>query len=384
MQFASRRLDDPASVKVVAALRAVGAGRSTVQLPTMSASFRDELRAQLVAVAPRLVAEGVQPGTETAPRKQAEPAARRSASAAPARRPIRTRPMTVLVAGAAVVILGLGGATWLAPHSLPGDPLYGLKRTAESVDVSLSGSDLDKGHTLLLDASTRVDEATKLVTRPQSMALGTGTSAAGGLSDATVKLVVDTLRTADTDTHKGVTLVGDDAIHRGAADGLILVVQWANGQRDAIDSLVSAIPAGSAARSQAETSAAEIRLGLTRAEQLKQDYTDKTCRRSRDDFGPTACLTSAPTPSTPGRPSSAPTSGPTGSNPGGGATTGPAGPSTTAGATTPGTATKSTPTSTGSASRTPNAPASASPILSVGSCGVSVIGISLGSCTPTR
>ncbi|MHA3701502.1 hypothetical protein ACXR2U_04915, partial [Jatrophihabitans sp. YIM 134969] len=88
MMFPARRLDGPVERKVVAALEAVGAGRSTVRLPAMSDSFRDELRAQLVAVTPRLVAEGVRPGTETAPRATASTAGTRTASRA-ADRPSR-------------------------------------------------------------------------------------------------------------------------------------------------------------------------------------------------------------------------------------------------------------------------------------------------------
>ncbi|MHA3705251.1 DUF5667 domain-containing protein, partial [Jatrophihabitans sp. YIM 134969] len=292
----------------------------------------------------------------------------------------RTRPMTVLVAGAAVVVVGLGGATWLARGALPGDALYGLKRTAEGVDVSLSGSDLDKGHALLVGAQTRVQEVRDLVGRPQSMALGARTSAAGGLSDSTVKLVVKTLETADTDTQKGVTLIGDDAIKRNVSDGLTLVVGWAQGQRARIDSLVGAIPAQGAAHDRAVASATNIRAALTRAEQLQKDYTNKTCRRDRDQFGPTPCLAAA-APATPVTPSTAP-SGRTTSAPATGGGTPDVGPSSSAPTSAAPTANSGgTPTtSTSRPGRTRAGSSSPTPLLSVGTCGAVVAGISLGPC----
>lgn len=385
----TRRLDQPGDLRIIAALEAVGAGRSTVQLPTMSASFRDELRTQLVAVAPRLVAEGVRPGTETAARPAAS--TRRSASTAktPAPTRARTRPMTVLVAGAAVVVLGLGGATWLARGALPGDALYGLKRTAEGVDVSLSGSQYDKGKTLLLGATRRVQEVSALVNRPQAMALGTGSTASGGLSESTVKLIVSTLDTADTDTQKGVTLIGEDYVSTGSTAGLTLVNGWAGGadgtggQIALIGSLITAVPAEGDAHDRAEASLTNIQKAWKRSVALlAQVGTTCTSRPPADEFGPVPCAapTSAPTTSTPA--SKAPSSGATTSNPGGGATT----------ASTSGSApTTSQPTSSASApstsGRTTPAAKATTPAVAVGTCGVQiglpVATVSLGTCTPT-
>lgn len=383
MPFGTRSLDDPRSRQVVAALEAVGDSRSSVVLPAMSDRFRADLRAQLVAVTPRLVEEGVRPGTETA----ARPA--RTARTAPVVRPAaRTRPMTVLLAGAAVVVLGMGGATWLARGALPGDALYGLKRTAESVDVSLSGSDLDKGHAQLVDAQKRVEEVDALLGRTGALALsgaptGGGYAAAGGISDATATLIVSTLQAADTDTHTGVTTIGDDAVSRGDAAGLDLVVAWAGGQRDRIDALVARIPAGPA-HDQAETSATEIRAGLQRATDLLTDYTDTTCRRDRDAFGPTTCLPPVPTaapPVTTDPPATTPPS--TGGGGGGG------------GAPAPTPTATSTPTPAASGLQPGALPTGSSasatsvaPPVTVDSCGVQislpVAGVSLGTCAPTR
>lgn len=387
----TRRLDQPGDLRVIAALEAVGAGRSTVQLPTMSASFRDELRTQLVAVAPRLVAEGVRPGTETAARPAAS--TRGSASTAKKAAPTRarTRPMTVLVAGAAVVVLGLGGATWLARGALPGDALYGLKRTAEGVDVSLSGSQYDKGKTLLLGATRRVQEVSALVNRPQSMALGTGSTASGGFSAGTVKLIVSTLDAADTDTQKGVTLIGEDYVATGSTAGLTLVNGWAGGsdgqggQIALIGALVTAIPAKGEAHDRADDSLTNIKEAWKRSVALlAQAEAGTTCttRPTPDRFGPQPCAAPTTTPTTSTPATSAPSTGATTSNPGGGATTAP-----TSGS-APTTAAPTTSASAPAASSQPTSAASSTaPAVSVGTCGVGVnlpvATVSLGTCTPT-
>lgn len=67
-----------------------------------------------------------------------------------------------MAVGAIVVstFVGVG----LASHSaLPGDPLYPIKRTLESVQVATAGSPADKGGQLLSQASTRLSEVQNLV-----------------------------------------------------------------------------------------------------------------------------------------------------------------------------------------------------------------------------
>ena len=68
--------------------------------------------------------------------------------------------------------------------ALPGDALYGLKRTAESVDVSLSGSDLDKGHAQLVDAQKRVEEIDALLAEKEQPSLPDTGSLRGDLLGA--------------------------------------------------------------------------------------------------------------------------------------------------------------------------------------------------------
>jgi hypothetical protein len=68
------------------------------------------------------------------------------------------------VAVAAFVIVGGGaGVAAAAEGSLPGDALYPVKRGIESAQVSLNSSDAGKGHDLISQAGTRLDEIDSLM-----------------------------------------------------------------------------------------------------------------------------------------------------------------------------------------------------------------------------
>jgi hypothetical protein len=80
--------------------------------------------------------------------------------------------------GVAVGVLsgGLGGVAWAASSALPGDPLYGVKRSLENMRVSVSGSDLERGEQYLGQAKTRLEEVHKLLGRHDSNVDGSDTS----------------------------------------------------------------------------------------------------------------------------------------------------------------------------------------------------------------
>ena len=80
--------------------------------------------------------------------------------------------------GVAVGVLsgGLGGVAWAASSALPGDPLYGVKRSLENMRVSVSGSDLERGEQYLGQAKTRLEEIQKLLGRHDSNVDGSDSS----------------------------------------------------------------------------------------------------------------------------------------------------------------------------------------------------------------
>jgi hypothetical protein len=63
-----------------------------------------------------------------------------------------------VAAAAFVAVGGTAGVAAAAENSLPGDPLYPIKRGIESAQVSLNSSDSAKGHDLISQASTRLKE----------------------------------------------------------------------------------------------------------------------------------------------------------------------------------------------------------------------------------
>lgn len=78
--------------------------------------------------------------------------------------PGRRRERRLAVAAAAFVIVGgSAGVAAAAESALPGDPLYPIKRGIESAQVSLSSNDAAKGHELISQANTRLDEVSSLV-----------------------------------------------------------------------------------------------------------------------------------------------------------------------------------------------------------------------------
>ena len=78
-------------------------------------------------------------------------------------RPRRSQRRLAAAAAAFVVVGGTAGVAAAAENSLPGDPLYALKRGIESAQVSLNTSDAAKGHDLVRQANTRLDEVDALV-----------------------------------------------------------------------------------------------------------------------------------------------------------------------------------------------------------------------------
>ncbi len=120
-----------------------------LETPVMREEFSGDLRARLMAAAPQELAD-LPATSRRSPRtskRTAEPARRRAVS----------------VAAAACIVVGSAvGVAAASQSSLPGDPLYPLKRAIEGVEVSVAGSSDDRGHELLEHASTRLSEISDL------------------------------------------------------------------------------------------------------------------------------------------------------------------------------------------------------------------------------
>lgn len=342
---ALRRHPDP-SQSTDPQIRELLAALSELEIaPAPRAQYRAELRAQIVAIAPRLTAETAEAAVDAAPQ-----ATSRRARSRAARRPRLARPLAILASLVAIVALVLGGAVWISHKALPGDALYGLKRASENLQQALTRDSTAKGKLLLSFAATRYDEAGALL--PASGAYGAGVQAAGGQIDQhTASLVESTLTSADGDVQQGMQSLGARAIKDQSGSIMSVVIAWNPGPRTTLQGVVARIPSGSL-HHRAATSLSLLDAVTTRAQQI-QALGDCTClsSTSTDSLGPVPCTNCSAVPATtsPGHPSpgsSAPTSsvpGSSASTPTGTAT--PTAPGGLGSSTNPGGATDGAPTS---------------------------------------
>lgn len=270
-----RRYEDPARSSDPRIRELVSALATLDTAPAPRAHFRAELRAQLVAVAPRLIAEGPaieQPrpaDTALAPRQAARTSrgAKVGAAAGWTTRISIGRPLATITAVIAVFAMLLGGAVWISKKALPGDALYALKRANENVALSTAGGDTAKGRVYLGLAKTRSEEVQALLSRSSSMAAGTGPSAAAGVNAHTAKLIRTTLGLADTDVRNGAQLLGGKAVQSHSADPLSIFTSWAPGQIRRLQSITDRLGSG-ATHDRAAASTRLVVAALARAQRL--------------------------------------------------------------------------------------------------------------------
>ncbi|MCU1658224.1 MAG: hypothetical protein JWO57_2880 [Pseudonocardiales bacterium] len=268
-----RRYEDPERSADPRIRQLVAELRELEPAPAPRAHFRAELRAQLVAVAPRLVAEGTHSehpaavvAVEPEPRSLAQ---RFGTIAGQVRRLSLGRPLAIVTAVVAVFALLLGGAVWVSKKALPGDTLYALKRANENVQLSLTAGGTARGKQYLSFASTRADEVTDLLNRTSASALGAGPSAAGGVNPHTATLITSTLGSADSDVRAAAQLLGGQAVRNGSTDSLGVLTSWSPGQLTKLQAIVSRLPAG-ALHDRAASSAQLVSDALTRAGALQR------------------------------------------------------------------------------------------------------------------
>ncbi len=149
-----RRYPDP-DVSADPLIRTIVGQLRALPTPAPSPGFREELRAQLIAVTPRLVAEGVTAGR---PARTARKPHRATAPRVPIRRPAAVMGTLLLL-----FVMLLAGGVWMSSHTLPGDSLYGLKRASENVQLSLTGGDGARGRQYLALAKKRANEVSGLL-----------------------------------------------------------------------------------------------------------------------------------------------------------------------------------------------------------------------------
>jgi hypothetical protein len=200
------RADDDLTA-LVALGRRLAADRPAV---TADTDFRTGLRAMLVATAER---EGI--GNPA----KAEPAgAGTRGSFLPAITARRARARGAILVGVAAGAVALSGISAASENAVPGDALYGMKRSTERAQLALASSDLSRGQLFLDFARTRLDEAADL----HGDRIGFGA-------------VLDDM---DADTRQGVRLLTTVAAQRSDPAGLDAVNTFLTGQRRAVSGLL--------------------------------------------------------------------------------------------------------------------------------------------------
>lgn len=125
--------------------------------------FRDRLRGRLLAVAAvQPVPAQRTPSTDEADEADAPTShrARRRAARDTSRGPVPRR--VVVLVGIIVSMLTTAGVVAASTTAVPGSPLYGVKRAAESAQLALAGGDVAKGRLNLGFARTRAGEAQRV------------------------------------------------------------------------------------------------------------------------------------------------------------------------------------------------------------------------------
>lgn len=156
-------------------LLAVANGLGELPRPKLDPEVKVVQRAQLVAAMEAMLLEGTAGGaTSTGPTvpEQRRTSGRGAHRASPLRkfRP-RSRWSKGLAAGGLTVGVAagaFGGVAAASSDALPGDSLYGLKRGMEDFKLGMADEDADRGSLYLDHASTRLNEARRLLERGRS------------------------------------------------------------------------------------------------------------------------------------------------------------------------------------------------------------------------
>jgi hypothetical protein len=125
------------------------------------------------------------------------------------------RARTAMLIGVTAGALALSGVSAASTDSLPGDPLYQVKRSSERAQLALAGSDQSRGQLYLEFAHSRLFEAGRV--SPDHLA--------------------DVLADMDRETEAGVKLLAGAAVQRGDATLLDGIMSFVDRQRSDLDEM---------------------------------------------------------------------------------------------------------------------------------------------------
>jgi hypothetical protein len=163
----------------------------------------------------------------------------RAEDAAPAR--WRSR-LTAGLAGAAMAVTAMATLVAVSTDAQPGDVLYGLKRGTEQTQLALAGD--ARGTTLLDFAATRLDELEQLVADgPSALPAGPVAGESGVAAAPDPAIVLETLRTMDSQTTEGTEWLTERAVTTENPGPLDDLAVWVEQQSAGLADLQSRLPA---------------------------------------------------------------------------------------------------------------------------------------------
>ncbi len=188
---------------------------------------------------------------------------RTTAVAQAGRRRIRAR--GAILVGLAVGTLALSGMSAASGSAMPGDPLYGIKRSQEGAQLALASSDAGKGKLYLEFARTRLGEAEAIKADPS--------------------LLKSTLADMDKETRQGVSLLTSDAVAHKNPAALSTIDQFVDRQSGDLNQLLNGVSDDE--RSMVASSASTVgNAGLRSADVRKVLDCDRVPTVGTDQFGP--------------------------------------------------------------------------------------------------
>jgi len=184
--------------------------------------FRAGLRAMLLATAER---EGIGATASADPvdeggSERTSPIRSPRGSIRPAPRGQRTRARArgAIVIGVAAGAIAVSGMSAASENAIPGDALYGMKRSTERAQLALASSDLSRGQLFLDFARTRLAEA--VAVRGDSVGFAA---------------VLDDM---DADARQGIKLLTTSAVQRKNAVALDVIDHFLDQQRQPVAGLL--------------------------------------------------------------------------------------------------------------------------------------------------
>ncbi|MEE4546311.1 DUF5667 domain-containing protein [Streptomyces sp. V4-01] len=227
---AADRRADPEQTALLALADALGA----LPRPVMSAQTKTVQRAQLIAAMEQAIADGSLAVGRVPEQRTEGPGSHRATGLrklAPRSRLSRRLAVGGLTVGVAAG--ALGGVAAASTNALPGDHLYGLKRSMEDLKLDMAGGDASRGKVYLDMASTRMQEARRLMDR------GRG----GHLDDESVAEVRKALSGMHQEAAEGHRLLSEAYQQDGSLQPMELLNTFAESHRQGWSDLRGKLPA---------------------------------------------------------------------------------------------------------------------------------------------